>query len=137
VTPREEILVRRWFRVLPSALLTLTACAPVLPPGGVTTDTNDFRVEAHSDSRKGRPVAVGYVYNKRGLQATHVQLRVETLDAAGAVVASDVRFLDRDVNPNDRVYFEVPPSAGGTTYRVSVQYVSWQPGGGGAGSGGM
>ena len=126
--------MRRWLPVLPSALLALTACAPVLPTGGgVTTDTNDFRVEAHSDSRRDRPVAVGYVYNKRGLQATHVQLRIETLDAAGAVVASDVRFLDREINPNDRVYFEVPPSAAGAAYRVTVQYVSWQPGGGGAG----
>jgi len=116
-----------------AVVFVLSACAPVMPPGGVVTDTNDFRVETHADTRKGRPVAMGYVYNERNLQATHVQLRVETLDAAGAVVASDVRFLDRDINPNDRVYFEVSPATQGASYRVTVHYVSWQPGGGGAG----
>jgi hypothetical protein len=91
-------------------------------------------VEAHPDSRRGRPVVAGYVHNKRPLQATHVQLRVEALNAAGAVVASGVRFLDRDINPNDRVYFEVAPPAEGAAYRVTVPYVSWQPGGGGGGA---
>jgi hypothetical protein len=101
----------------------------------VTTEASEFRVEAYRDARGGKTVAVGYVYNKRELQATHIQLRVETLDPAGSVVASGVRFLDRDINPNDRVYFEVPVAAEGAAYRVSVQYVSWQPGGGGAGGG--
>ncbi len=117
-------------------LVLLAACAPVLPPGkALTTEASEFRVESYLDGRRGRPVAVGYVYNKRGLQATHVQLRVETLDAAGAVTATAVRFLDRDINPNDRVYFEVTPGVEGVAYRVTVAYVSWQPGGGGAGGG--
>jgi hypothetical protein len=121
--------------VLIAALLFVAACAPVIPPGGITTEGGDFSVQAHPDSRRGRPVAAGFVYNRRALQATHVQLRVETLNAAGAVVASDVRFLDRDINPNDRVYLEVTPPAEGAAYRVTVHYVSWQPGGGGAGGG--
>ena len=115
--------------VLLGALLVLAACAPVLPPGGITTETGDFAVESHADTRGGRPVAAGSVYNKRPLQATQVQLRVESLDAAGAVVASAVRFLDRDINPNDRVYFEAAPAAPGAAYRVTVHYVAWRSGG--------
>jgi hypothetical protein len=130
-----EERVNQLFVVLLAAVLLVAACAPVIPPGGITTEGGDFVVEAHPDNRRGRPVAAGFVYNRRGLQATHVQLRVEALNAAGAVVASDVRFLDRDINPNDRVYFEVTPPAAGAAYRVTVHYVSWQPGGGGAGGG--
>jgi len=127
--------VRRALFVVALAIC-VAACASVMPAGpAVTTDASEFRVEAYRDARGGRPVAVGYVYNKRGLQATHVQLRVESLDAAGVVTASAVRFLDRDINPNDRVYFEVTPGAEGAAYRVTVAYVSWQPGGGGAGGG--
>jgi hypothetical protein len=129
--------VSRWLPMSMAVLFVLSACAPVMPPGGVTTDTGDFSVESHTDIRKGRPVAMGYVHNKRNLQATHVQLRVESLDASGGVVASAIRFLDRDISPNDRVYFEVSPAAPGAAYRVTVHYVSWQAGGGGGDGGGM
>jgi len=126
--------MNRWFVGLLGMLFVLTACTPVVSTGGVTTDSGDFAVEAHPDSRRGQPVVAGRIQNKRSLQATHVQLRVEALNAAGAVVASSVRFLDRDINPNDRVYFEVASPAEGAAYRVTVQYVSWQPGGGGGGA---
>lgn len=123
------------FAALLGTLFVLTACAPVVvPSGGVTTESGDFVVEAHPDSRRGRPMVAGHVQNRRGLQATHVQLRVEALNAAGAVAGSGVRFLDRDINPNDRVYFEITPPAEGVAYRVTVHYVSWQPGGGGGGA---
>ena len=128
-------LVNRLLVALLGIPFVLTACAPVGPSGGVTTDGGDFGVEAHPDIRRGRPVVAGHVHNTRSLQATHVQLRVEALNATGAVVASDVRFLDRDINPNDRVYFEVTPPAEGVAYRVTVHYVSWQPAGGGGGGG--
>jgi hypothetical protein len=129
------MILRRLLLFLALAF-AVAACAAVMPAGpAVTTETSEFRVEAYRDVRGGRPVAVGYVYNKWTLLATHVQLRVETLDAAGAVTATAGRFLDRDINPNDRVYFEVTPGADGPAYRVTVTYVSWQPGGGGAGGG--
>jgi hypothetical protein len=93
-------------------------------------------VEAHPDVWKGQSVVTGCVYNKRSLQAARVQLRVEVLDAAGAAVATDVRFLDRDINPGDRVFFEVTPPAEGAAYRVTVYYVFWGAGTGGGGGGG-
>jgi hypothetical protein len=117
--------------ILVGMLFALTACAPVFPSAGVTTDTNDFTVEAHADSWRGRPVVAGYIHNKRPLRATRVQLRVEALDAAGGVVGSGMRLLDRDINPSDRVYFDVPPPAEGAAYRVNVDYVFWAPVAGG------
>jgi hypothetical protein len=112
-------------------LVALAACAPLFPPGGVTTDTSDFTVEAHADTWRGRPIVAGYIYNKRPFRATRMQLRVEALDATGAVVGSEVRFLDRDINPSERAYFDVPTPAQAASYRVTVAYVFWRPGGGG------
>jgi hypothetical protein len=85
-------------------------------------------VEAYPDTWRGRPVVVGYVSNKRPMWAMRVQLRVEALDTAGTVVASDVRPLDRAINPLDRVYFVVSPPAEAPAYRVTVEYVFWEVG---------
>src|SRR5262245_27693149 len=112
-------------------LFALTACAPLFPSPGVTTDTSDFTVEAHADTWQGRPIVAGYIYNKRPPRATRVQVRVEALDAAGGVVGSGVRFLDRDVNASDRVYFDIPPPVQGAAYRVTVDDVIWRPVNGG------
>jgi hypothetical protein len=125
----------RWRAALLAGLL-IAAGGPAVAREGLTTDSNDFTIEAHPETWRGRPVVAGRVYNKRSVQATHVQLRVEALDQAGNVIAGAVRFLDRDINPGDRVYFQVTPPAEASTYRVSVQYVSWQPGGGSGGGGG-
>ena len=121
-------------RLLLVAALVVAACAPVTSTSDVVTDGPDFIVEAHPDLFRGRPVVAGRVYNKRAMQATRVQLRIEAVNAAGAVVGSGVRFLDRDINPSDRVYFEVPPPVTGAAYRVTVDYVFWRPGGGGGGA---
>jgi hypothetical protein len=123
--------MNRRYLAIPIALL-LTACAPVARTGGLTTESADFNVEAFPETRGGRPVVTGSVYNKRPLRATQVRLRVEALDAAGAAVASGVRPLDRDIESNDHAYFEVTPPAGAAAYRVTVEYVFWSTGGGGA-----
>ena len=108
------------------AFAALTACAPVVHAGGVTTDTADFTVEASLGTWRSRPVVEGYVHNKRSMRATRVLLRVDALDAAGAVVASDIRHLDREIPVSDRVYFDVAPPVAAAAYRVSVEYVFWR-----------
>jgi hypothetical protein len=76
------IVARSHVFVLVGVLFAVTACAPLFPSAGITTDTSDFTVEAHADSWRGRPIVAGYIVNKRPLRATRVQLRVEALDAA-------------------------------------------------------
>ena len=116
------------------ATLLLAACMPVVDDRGLTTDSPDFTVTAEPGTWKGRPVVAGYVRNKRPMEAAHIQLRVDSLDATGAVVASELGHLDRDIPPDDRVYFEVPVSAAAPAYRVTVAYVFWRAGGGSGGS---
>jgi hypothetical protein len=108
------------------AAAALTACAPVVQAGGLTTETSDFTVQARPGTWRSRPVVEGYVYNKRAMRATRVLLRVDALDAAGAVVASEIRHLDREIGVSDRVYFDVTPPAAAPAYRVSVEYVFWR-----------
>ncbi len=119
--------------VVAAVACTLAACAPLFSSPGVTTETGDFTVEAHADTWRGRPIVAGYIYNKRALRATRVQLRVEGLDAAGAVIASDLRFLDREIDASDRVYFDVAPPVPAPAYRVTVAYVFWRAAGGASG----
>jgi hypothetical protein len=112
------------------ATVVLVGCAPVAmtSPRALVTESSDFRVEAEPAAGKREPGVEGYIYNKRGLVATSVRLRVDSLDAAGAVVATTVQPLDRQIGISDRVYFEVPAAAAAPAYRVTVDYVWWRPG---------
>jgi hypothetical protein len=106
--------------------MLLAGCASTIEPSRdtVTTDSADFTVEARPGKR---PLIVeGYVYNKRSWRATRVLLRVESLDAAGAVLATSIRPLNREIPLSDRVYFEVPALVAAPAYRVSVEYVFWR-----------
>ena len=94
-----------------------------------TTETEDFTVTAEPGTWRGRPAVEGYVYNKRIMRAARLRLRVDTLDAAGAVTSSDVRPLDRAINPSERVFFQFPQAAAAQAYRVTVDYVFWRYGG--------
>jgi len=69
----------------------------------VSKETIDeyFRLEW---SKTGRKVN-GYVYNSSNRRAGHMQLLVESLDAAGAVVNRTSTAV-RDVPPNNRAFFE-------------------------------
>jgi hypothetical protein len=103
----------------------LMACAATVHAEAITTDTRDFTVEASPGAWKNRPAVEGYVRNKRDMPATRVLLRVDALDAQGAVVASEIRHLDRAIPVSDRVYFNVTPPVVAPSYRVSVEYVFW------------
>jgi hypothetical protein len=103
------------------------ACASVVLPGAVraaetyTRETLDryFRLEW---SKSGRNVN-GYVYNSSNRRAAHMQLLVESLDAAGTIVTKTMTWV-RDVPPNNRAFFEVAvPNA--PSYRVSVLSFDW------------
>jgi hypothetical protein len=116
-----------------AALIAISAVDPAYAQGfGSATPERFFRVEAEGgQGRGGRPVVRGYIYNNYGQAAGRILLRVETLDAGGQVVASSLVHVDSTVPQFDRVYFEGPVSAGGSSYRVSVYYYEWLGRGGG------
>ena len=62
---------------------------------------------------------------------TDVHLLVETLDASGAVIATDHRLRAGRRPVQRRVYFEVPLKTTGAAYRVTVTSFDWKGGGGG------
>lgn len=82
-----------------------------------------------SQSRSGRPVISGYLYNDDGRAAKNVILLVETLDASGQVVERTIGFVPSVVPVFDRTYFEVPLKAAGASYRISVTLFQWDKGG--------
>lgn len=82
----------------------------------------------------GRPVIQGYVYNDYLRAASDVRLLVETLDASGTMIASDLGFVRGVVAFGGRNYFEIPLRTPGASYRVRVTGFDWKDSGGGSGS---
>lgn len=98
-----------------------------------------FRVEAHAEKdRKGRDIVWGYVYNERGRYWARVRLLVETLDATGRPIASQVVYVDEDVPFAGRAYYETRLANPGPSVRVTIHSGDWRVGGiGGGGGSGM
>jgi hypothetical protein len=113
------------------AVSTASGQTPATEKGGVSAAPDRFfRIEAQGDVGKGgRPRVSGYVYNSYGMAATRVQLRVESLDAGGQVVATGLIYVDEIVPAFNRAYFEGWAPAPGASYRVSVRYYEWLKGG--------
>ena len=92
-----------------------------------------FRIEyAPGTDRKGRPTLSGYIYlNSLGQGAARVRLLVETLDGAGQSVASQIAYVDTDIQVSGRTYFEARPKTPGANYRVTIYSGDWLRTGGG------
>ena len=92
-----------------------------------------FRIDSQSGpDRKGRASVWGYVnLNSSGLGSARVRLLVETLDAAGQPIASEIVYLDTEVAFSGRTFFEVRPKTPGASYRVSIHSGDWTRTGGG------
>jgi hypothetical protein len=92
-----------------------------------------FRIDSQSGlDRKGRANVWGYVnLNSSGLGSARVRLLVETLDAAGQPIASEIVYLDTEVAFSGRTFFEVRPKTPGASYRVSIHSGDWTRTGGG------
>jgi hypothetical protein len=119
-------------------VVALLALALILNPnlaGAVRTSSPsgiDSRLRFEwevSQSRSGRPVISGDLYNDNGRAAKNVILLVETLDASGQVVERTIGFVPSLVPVFDRTYFEVPLKAAGASYRISVTSFQWDKGG--------
>src|SRR5262245_50346956 len=91
-----------------------------VPTYGIYGTDSYFKVEWQADERRGKPMVSGYVTNQWGLTTKNVRLRVEALDAAGAVTATYIGYVNGFVNPGSHVYWEVPVQAKAAAYRVTV-----------------
>ena len=115
--------------------LALTPLLPLLPglphPAGAQTITAEtapqyFRLESHPDKdKKGRDIIWGYVYNTRGKGNARLRLLIETLDASGKPVASQIAYVDEDIPLYNRAYFETRVTQPGPSYRVAFHSGDW------------
>ena len=115
--------------------LTLTPLLLLLPglsgPAGAQTITaisapQFFRLESHPDKDKqGRDIVWGYVYNTRGKGNARLRLLIETLDASGKPVASQIAYVDEDIPLYNRAYFETRVNQPGPSYRVTFHSGDW------------
>ena len=113
---------RIWTALLAPLLLASTALArPNYAPGSLDYY---FRLEWQVAPAARGPVLEGFVYNRSGLIADRMRLRIEHLDAAGTVVGSSTTWVLGGVPANNRAWFEtlVPPAA---SYRVEILSFDW------------
>ncbi len=83
-----------------------------------------FTLDWEAGAHRGRPVVRGHVVNDYGTPAARIQLLVEGVNGAGAVVATTMAYVFSEVQPGGRAYFEVPAPGPSGTYRVRV--LSWE-----------
>jgi hypothetical protein len=102
---------------------TLASATMTSSPSGIDSRLR-FEWEA-SQSRSGRPVIAGYLYNDNRRAANNVVLLVETLEPSGQVVDHAIRVLPGIVPVFGRTYFEVPVKAAGASYRITVTSFEW------------
>jgi hypothetical protein len=102
--------------------LTTIAGTGIAMAESPTADT-PFRFDlAQSNSHRGTGVE-GYVYNGLPWRISNVRLRIDSVDASGAVTASASGWVVGDVKAGGRAYFYVPVPAPATTYRATVAVV--------------
>ena len=122
-----EVVRRRALFVLALAPLlqglTRPAGAQSIHPGNWQ---QYFRIETVSGTdRRGRPQVSGYVYNVRGYANAKVRLNVESLDAGGNPVGSQIVYVDDEVPIFNRAYFETTPRTPGASYRATIFSGDW------------
>lgn len=105
------------------AAVMLTTASPSIGAAqsyGISGAERYFTVELEVGERRGRPVVSGYLTSQFGFGVRDVRLRVEALDAANAVVSTQIGYVSGQVLPGRRVYFEVPVAEKASNYRVTV-----------------
>ena len=114
--------------VLTALALVASAALPVVADAGAiwapATLDQYFRLEWGQAPAAGGATIAGHVTNLGNGPAERMQLLVERLDAAGAVVGSSTAWVVGVVPANRRTYFtaRVPAAA---AYRVSILAFDW------------
>lgn len=88
-----------------------------------------FALEWAGGERRGKPNVNGYIVNNYRVRAGNVRLRIDSLDAAGATIASTDAWVP-DVPAGGRVYFEASVRQRAPRYRVTIVSWDWREAGG-------
>jgi hypothetical protein len=113
-----------------AAVLLLWSLGMAVSASGQFGDADRFfGLEWGGGERRGRPNVNGYVVNNYRMRAGNLQLRIESLDAAGKTVATTQAYV-ADVPAGARVYFEVPVKDKAPRYRVTITSWDWREAGG-------
>jgi hypothetical protein len=116
---------------MPTLVALLVALALALPAVGLAgplhadaTIDQYFRLEWQAAPGARGPEIAGYVDNVGNVPVDRMQILVERLDAAGAVVGSSRAWVMGVVTPQHRNYFttRVPPAP---AYRVRILTFDW------------
>jgi len=123
---REKNMARRSTGTAGLAIvMTLLGSVASIPAQnfGVGAAEKYFTIDWERGEYRGRPSVHGYIANRWGLAITDLRVKVEGLDAAGAVTSATIGRVPGDVAPGSRGYFEilVPPAP---NYRVSLSTYS-------------
>jgi hypothetical protein len=114
-----ELVMKKMLLLFAIALTTI-ADADIATAETATTDA-PFRFDvAQTHSHRGLGVE-GYVYNGLPSRISNVRLRVDSVDANGAVTASASGWVVGDVKAGGRGYFYVAVPAPANSYRATVQ----------------
>jgi hypothetical protein len=100
-------------------IVTVDPMTPATAQSWVMPD-RDFRVDWEQATKRRGTVLRGYIHNTAGSSATNIRLLVESLDARGQVVATNVGYVQGTIAPFDRLYYEVPIATPASSYRVRV-----------------
>jgi hypothetical protein len=84
-----------------------------------------MRLEWAPETRGGRILLSGYVYNTYIMPARQVILVAEGLDASGQVIERARTYVDHFVMPSDRAYWRVTLPQPAASYRVDIASVHW------------
>jgi hypothetical protein len=105
-------------------LLVLAIIAATIAPSAQTVSAEDdgrFAFQFQQTTSVRGVGVEGHVQNPLPWRITNVRVRVDSIDAEGAVIASASGWVLGDVAAGGRGYFYVPVSAPAPTYRASVQ----------------
>jgi hypothetical protein len=122
---------RRTGVAVATLVVSLTASvAPAQPPpvqeGQVYGADQFFELVWEPVAFGGQTSIGGYVTNQYGLEATHVRLIVESLDAGGRVLAKTIGHVNYPIPPGSRGFFEIFVPAKASRYRVFILSWDWR-----------
>jgi hypothetical protein len=120
-SPSEDSVMNRLILVLATIAMTIGTAAAARAQTAITSEQSPFRFQFEQTTSPRGVGVEGYVYNALPWRITNVRVQVDSIDAAGAVVASASGWVLGDVAAGGRGYFYVPVSAQAPTYRPTVQ----------------